>query len=229
MVKPQWLIMGDFNLIYKDQDKNNGRLNRQLMLRFRRALNFLEVKEVDLVGRSFTWSSNQDTPTLTRIDRAFCTTEWEEHYIDPVLLPLSSSASDHCPILLTLLDTPYIQPRFRFESFWVNMPGFHDCVRDAWDKLVNSNQNPLGILHIKLSRTAKALRSWSKTLVSQHKLAMTVCNEVICQLETAEENRRLIQRERALLKLLKSRVLGLTAIEKCRARQKSRITWLRKG
>lgn len=58
MVKPHWLILGDFNLIYKDQDKSNGRLNRHLMLRFRRALNHMDVKEVDLIGRRFTWSSN---------------------------------------------------------------------------------------------------------------------------------------------------------------------------
>jgi exonuclease III len=30
--KPQWLIMGDFNMIYQSQDKNNGRLNSRLML-----------------------------------------------------------------------------------------------------------------------------------------------------------------------------------------------------
>jgi hypothetical protein len=37
----KWLILGDFNLIYKEQDKNNSRLNRRLMSWFRRALNFL--------------------------------------------------------------------------------------------------------------------------------------------------------------------------------------------
>jgi hypothetical protein len=55
----RWLLLGDFNLIYKDQDKNNGRLNRRLMNQFRCALNHLEVKEIDLVGKHFTWSSNQ--------------------------------------------------------------------------------------------------------------------------------------------------------------------------
>jgi hypothetical protein len=34
-----WLIIGDFNLIYKDQDKSNGRLNRNLMLTFKKVLN----------------------------------------------------------------------------------------------------------------------------------------------------------------------------------------------
>jgi hypothetical protein len=43
----------------------------------------------------------------------------------------------------------------------------------------------------------------------QDKLAMSVCREVIGQLETAQEERLLSVGERALLKLLKSRILGL--------------------
>jgi hypothetical protein len=66
---PQWLLFGDFNLIYRDQDKNNDRLNRRLMTRFWRTLNFIEVMEIELIGRSFTWSNNGPNPTLTHIDR----------------------------------------------------------------------------------------------------------------------------------------------------------------
>jgi hypothetical protein len=55
---PEWLILADFNLIYKIQDKNNCRINKQMMSRFRRALDYLEVKEINLVGKKFTWSNN---------------------------------------------------------------------------------------------------------------------------------------------------------------------------
>jgi hypothetical protein len=34
--KPHWLILGDFNLIYKVQDKNNAITYRGLMSRFKR-------------------------------------------------------------------------------------------------------------------------------------------------------------------------------------------------
>jgi hypothetical protein len=43
----------------------------------------------------------------------------------------------------------------------------------------------------------------------QDKLAMSICREVIGQLETAQEEMLLSVGERALLKLLKSRILGL--------------------
>lgn len=37
-VHTPWLILGDFNLIYKASDKNNLNLNRRLMGKFRAAL-----------------------------------------------------------------------------------------------------------------------------------------------------------------------------------------------
>jgi hypothetical protein len=196
------------------------------MLRFRRVLNYLEVKELELVGRHFTWSNNQSTPTMTHIDRVFCTPAWEDLYPNPILQPLPSSTSDHCPILVVPLITPYIKPKFRFESYWAQMPGFRECVQEAWSKGTPPNQNPFGVLHIKLSRTAKALRKWSRTLIPQGKMALAVCREVIEQLEKTQESRMITPQERALIKHLKHRILGLPAICKSRARQRSRLTWL---
>jgi hypothetical protein len=55
----KWLLLGDLNLIYKAQDKSNGRLNRGMMLRFRKALDHLGVKEINLVGRKFTGATTK--------------------------------------------------------------------------------------------------------------------------------------------------------------------------
>jgi hypothetical protein len=63
------------------------------MLRFRRALNHLEVKEIELTGHKFTWSNGQQNPTLSRIDRACCYPHWEDLFPNPILQALSSSIS----------------------------------------------------------------------------------------------------------------------------------------
>lgn len=163
--KPAWLILGDFNLIYRDEDKNNGHLNWRMMDRFRRALNHLQVKEILLIGRRFTWSNQQSNPVMTRIDRVFCTTAWEELYSDPTLHPLSSYTSDHCPLLLLPLEHVSTPPIFRFEAHWPVMLGFHDCVSKAWNQAIHGRKSPMMELNIKLSRTSKALRTWSRTLI----------------------------------------------------------------
>src|SRR6185503_7263283 len=50
----KWLVWGDFNLIYKAEDKSNGRLNRRLMGQFRRCIDDNELIELHLNGRRFT-------------------------------------------------------------------------------------------------------------------------------------------------------------------------------
>jgi len=59
-----WMIAGDFNLIFKDSDKNNANLNRVMMRRFRGLIEDLALKEIPLHGRKFTWSNHQETPVL---------------------------------------------------------------------------------------------------------------------------------------------------------------------
>ena len=74
-----WTVLGDFNLITSAEDKNNGNLNRAMMGRFRRLINELKLKELPLQGRKFiTWSNQQDTPTLVKLDRVFYSAEWEQ-------------------------------------------------------------------------------------------------------------------------------------------------------
>jgi hypothetical protein len=94
----------------------------------------MEVKEIELIGKKFTWSNNQAQPTLTRIDRAFCSPSWEDIYLNLVLHPLSSSMSDHCPLLSLPLHPPSPRPKFRFETYWIDMLGFQECVLQAWNK-----------------------------------------------------------------------------------------------
>jgi hypothetical protein len=109
------------------------------------------------------------------------------------------------------------------------MPRFLEEAQEVWSKEVLPNVNHLATLHIKLSRTAKALKAWAKSLILFGKIVMAICREVVDQLERAQETRHLYLDEISLLKHLKQRILGLAPIEKSRARQKSRITWLRKG
>jgi len=96
----RWLILGDFNLIYQAEDKNNSNLNRRLMGAFRATIDHLRLKEIKLNGRCFTWSNQQENPTLTRIDRLLCTPEWELFFPSCFLHSLPSLMSDHTPLLL---------------------------------------------------------------------------------------------------------------------------------
>jgi hypothetical protein len=66
-----WMVAGDFNLIYRDEDKNNSNLNRAMMGRFRKGIDDMAVSEI---RRKFTWSISSDSasPTLVKLDRVLC-------------------------------------------------------------------------------------------------------------------------------------------------------------
>lgn len=95
------VICGDFNMIYKAEDKNNSRLNLRVMCRFRHLLDDTALTELHLQGK-FTWRKERLHPTLECIDHAFASIEWLEYFSTHHLRCLSSDCSDHAPLLLSL-------------------------------------------------------------------------------------------------------------------------------
>jgi hypothetical protein len=89
--------------------------------------------------------------------------------------------------------------------------------------------NAVGRLSFKLHRVGKALKRWHKLRVGDTKLQLLMAEDIIFQLDCAQESRPLQEDERELRRLLKSRVLGLAVIERIKMRQRSRISWLRAG
>jgi hypothetical protein len=223
-----WFLCGDFNMIYRAQDKNNGRLDRRCMRRFRSFLNRAHLEELHLIGRRFTWTSERERPTLELLDRMFASIEWFEAFPNHVLKPLSSDCSDHCPLLLQMHALPGTKRRFRFESFWTKLPSFLDTVAAAWTPTPRDT-DPFRMLDYKFRNVAKALRAWSSAKIGSVRLQLAIAREVILSLDEAQENRQLAHWESDLRKTLKLRVLGLACLARTIARQRSRILFLAEG
>ena len=213
-------MIGDFNLILRAQDKSNSNVNTRLMGVFRNWVNDLELKELSLNGRRFTWSNDR---TQTRIDRAFCTTDWDLMLPGCNLQALSSSVSDHSPLLLLGQREVTTYCGFRFEVFWPKVHGYGEVVQSAWnDNLALTN--PYLRLHTKLQRTAKALRKWSRSRIGNVKLLLCVAKLLVGVLDVVQEFRQLSMQELLLKRDLKGRIMGLSAVEKLTAKQQSRLT-----
>lgn len=113
------MVAGDFNLIYKTEDKNNTNLNLAMMGRFRKWIIDMAVTEIPLHCHKFTLSSSTSSasPTLLKLDRVFYSLEWEEMFPDCLLQSSSSDDSDHCPLILGLRDNIPSKRRYHFEDF----------------------------------------------------------------------------------------------------------------
>ena len=224
----RWLIFGDFNLIYRAADKNNGNLNRRLMGSFKSALDAMRLRELRLAGRKFTWSNEQATPTMTRIDRFFCSDDWDVSFPSAILQSLPSSVSDHAPLILVgAADIPRHRP-FRFESYWLRMEGFQETVQLAWDKEV-ATADPVRRLHVKLETTARELKRWQRRQFGNLRLQLAIAREVIGRLDVAQESRLLSPLERGLRLSMRAKVLGFAVLNKIRMRQRARLSTIKLG
>jgi hypothetical protein len=178
----RWLVPGDFNQIRRARDKNKGNVDRSRLMRFRDALQTCELTEVHLQNRRFTWSNERASPTLCKLDAFYCNAEWDLRFGTHVLYALSSSLSDHCPLLLADTSGPKRTKAFRFENFWLKLPGFDDVVKEAWTR-TTTHIEPCQILYHKLKETGKCLHKWGKGIYSNTKVMLHAALLVILQLD----------------------------------------------
>jgi len=198
------------------------------MGRFRRFVNEMELKEIPLLGRRYTWSNERASPTLVKLDRVLCTTDWEDLYPNCILQSHATEMSDHCPLVLGLKVGVKGRRRFHFESFWTRLPGFLDMVKSSWDEPVQTSC-PLECFSIKLKRLTRALQSWGAKGVGHIKTQLALAREVLHRLEVAQDRRTLSIGEDWLRKELKRLCLKLASLEQTVARLRSRVRYLKEG
>ena len=160
---------------------------------------------------------------MSKLDSFFCNEDWDIQFGSHLLHALSSSLSDHCPLLLASDSGPSRPKCFRFENFWIKMPNFKKVVQDAWNER-GPHAEPCQILFHKLKRASQRLRTWSKKIFSNHKVQLHMALEVILRLDMAQEVRALSNDEQDLRKQLKRKVVALAVLERARKKQSSRIT-----
>jgi len=214
----RWLILGDFNLIYKARDKNNRNINLSLMRRFRRTIYYCELKEINLQNRKYTWSNERRRPTLVRLDRFFCNQNWDITFDNCSLHALSSSHSDHCPLLLSNQLGPRRSAPFKFENFWTRLPHFQEIVTQAWNTPTDHIE-PFHILGHKLRSTSLALKTWSKSFLSEARQKLHMAQQVILRLDEEQDFRQLSEAEFSLRAKLKKRIMGWLVIQRARKKQ----------
>jgi exonuclease III len=57
------LIGGDFNIIHSPQEKNNNNYDARWPFVFNAIIESINLREIVLSGRQYTWASRRETPT----------------------------------------------------------------------------------------------------------------------------------------------------------------------
>ena len=89
-----------------------------------------ELNLIDLLleGGSYTRSIGSDQPSMSRIDRALVSHDWEDHYLNVIQRVLLRPISDHFLILVKVRRILRGKSSFRFENMWLKTDGFTERV-----------------------------------------------------------------------------------------------------
>jgi hypothetical protein len=222
-----WLLVGDFNFIrsHENCNKLGGDVNDVFL--FNEIIGHLGLLELPLKGGSFTWSNMQSVPLLEQLDWFFTSSNWISDYPNSVVLPLAKIGSDHVPCVVTINTNIPKSKLFRFESYWVDMPGFAECVSKSWNKPSRKSYSS-AIITDKLKGLRAELKRWQVSL-SKIKMLIQKCNKVILFLDNLEEYRPLFRYEFNFWKLAHAHLDDLLLAECNYWRKRCTTRWIKQG
>jgi endonuclease/exonuclease/phosphatase family metal-dependent hydrolase len=93
------LIGGDFNIIQRKEEKTNNNFNTRWPFLFNAIIESLDLREIALSGRQFTWASRHTIPTYKKLDRILASVDWENKFPLVSVRALTRTGSDHTPLL----------------------------------------------------------------------------------------------------------------------------------
>ena len=127
-IDEHWLLVGDFNFIRYVDNRNRPGADMGDIFLFNEIISHLGLVELPLKGRKYTWSNMQDQPLLEQLDWFFTTPSWTTSFPNTVVTPMAKPSSDHVPCMVNISTDIPKSNIFRFDNFWVDMPGFMECV-----------------------------------------------------------------------------------------------------
>jgi endonuclease/exonuclease/phosphatase family metal-dependent hydrolase len=127
------MVGGDFNIVRSPSEKNNLRYNDRWLFLFNVVINSLDLRDLELSGRQYSWASNLQTATYEKLDRILVSTDWEIKYPKVNVRASPRSLSDRTPLLLdTGMPSQHNSQMFKFELVWLLKDGFFEIVTGIW-------------------------------------------------------------------------------------------------
>jgi endonuclease/exonuclease/phosphatase family metal-dependent hydrolase len=100
-----WLLIGDFNeVLWSFEQFSVRKWPERQMADFREVLSQCDIFDLGFTGPLWTFDNKQkgDRNVKVRLDRACASSSWSAWFPEARLIHLTSSRSDHVPILLEL-------------------------------------------------------------------------------------------------------------------------------
>ncbi|PNX99671.1 cysteine-rich receptor-like protein kinase, partial [Trifolium pratense] len=161
----RWCVVGDFNAVCSMEERvginmEDGRLLSTEVSDFRNFVENLELVDLPLLGRRFTWYQSSGK-AMSRIDRILISDDWASRWGNVALWVLPRDVSDHCPLVLKYRNDDWGPKPFRFNNFWLENKKLIEVVESFWESY--NVEGWMGfVLKEKLKVLKSILRNWHK-------------------------------------------------------------------
>lgn len=229
MISLPWICLGDFNISRWLEDRPGDIRAWPIMDLFNSLISELQLCDVPLKNRRYTWTSKRPDPSFSKIDRVFMTTDWSLCFPVITLTALEMVVSDHVPLLLTCKQRQTKATPYRLEKFWFKYPEVRNKVRDIWQQTDMNRRLQCKEFDEKIKRLHHELRAWHKLNFGKMEEQLVHCKNAISFFDKIEERRLLDERERSLRTKIREKAFELANIIELRWQQRARCKWLSQG
>ncbi|XP_058223301.1 uncharacterized protein LOC131333018 [Rhododendron vialii] len=184
-----WCVGGDLNEIIEiDERVGCTNVNRG-MREFKDFINNMELMDIPMQGRKFTWTNFQDLAIHSRLDRFLLSQSFIDRF-KLVQWGLPRPISDHNPIMIADDCRDWGPKPFRFMDIWLTNPNCLKVAKEAWESCQVYGWAGFVIVQ-KLRAVKNRLKQWNKEDFGNVFTGLESCQETIYKLDLVAEDRQL--------------------------------------
>lgn len=191
-----WCIAGDFNEIRVISERVGCLRLERGMMEFSKFCNNMELIDLPMLGRKYTWTNYQNHAIHSRLDRFLVSQHWLEKY-NILQWGLPRPISDHCPVTITDDSKDWGPKPFKFMDIWLSNPKCMTLAKETWNEVQVVGWAGF-ILVQKLKAIKDRLKIWNKEEFGDVNSALQDNEAKLHQLDMVAEGRPLDPEEKAL-------------------------------
>jgi exonuclease III len=224
------MVGGDFNIIRRKEDKNNDNFYARWTFIFNAIIESLDLREIALSGRQYTWANRRAIPTFEKLDRILVRIEMEHKFPLLSVHAQTRSGSDHTPLLLDFGSPAHGRKNatFSFELSWLRQEGFIEMVKNEW-RSVHHASSPMETWQLKIRHLRQFLRGWARNTSGDYKKEKERLLNIIDSLDIKAETSPLSDSERLLKKESDVRLAKLRRDEESKWAQRAKVKHIQEG
>ncbi|KAL7169037.1 hypothetical protein ACSBR2_034129 [Camellia fascicularis] len=216
-----WCVGGDFNEIkFLPERKGCSRRERR-MKNFNEFVDQMELYDLPMLGRQFTWCNASEGDRWSRIDRFLLDSLWLEKFpFNQWGLP--RTISDHSPILLKENNRDWGPKSFKFINAWTSHPTFSAEIKYIWEVTQVTGWAGYRLMR-KLSFLRNHLRVWNREVFGNIDTKLKTAEQELHEWDLKAESRPLDELEITRRREIRCQVWKLSSNNERLWHQKSRM------